>query len=112
MSLIQLSKPAKFLDLCRCCPLQRLGERSGGHIYKSASSSSGRGMEAASCISFWYCSSTAWSTWTSGGARAGAATNSWRVVSVSLSQVDAGSHTNVWLPTSFLASHRKGFSKL
>lgn len=51
------------------------------HIYKSASSSSGRGIWAASCISFWYCSSTAWSTVTSGGARAGAATNSCLAVS-------------------------------
>lgn len=30
--------------------------------YKSGSSSSGSGMFAASCISFWYCSRTAWST--------------------------------------------------
>jgi hypothetical protein len=57
------------------------------YIYKSVSSSSGSGMLAAASISFWYCSRTAWSTWTSGGARAGAATNS-----------------RDWLPTSLRAS--------
>jgi hypothetical protein len=56
-------------------------------LYRSASSSSGSGIWAASAISFWYCSSTAWSTWTSGGARAGAATKS-----------------RDWLPTSLRAS--------
>lgn len=45
-------------------------------LYRSASSSSGRGICAASCISFWYCCSSASSTWTVGGASAGAATNS------------------------------------
>jgi hypothetical protein len=64
-------------------------------IYKSASSSSGRGKAEAASISCRYWSRTAWSTWTSGGARAGAATKS-----------------RDWLPTSFLASQRKGFSKL
>jgi hypothetical protein len=44
-------------------------------------------MLAAASISAWYCSRTAWSTWTSGGARAGAATNS-----------------RDWLPTSLRAS--------
>jgi len=45
-------------------------------VYKSASSSSGSGIWAASFISFWYCSRRAWSTVAVGGARAGAATNS------------------------------------
>jgi len=64
-------------------------------VYKSWSSSSGRGIAAASVISFWYASRVAWSTVTSGGARAGAATNS-----------------RVLFPTNFRASHRNGFSKL
>jgi len=64
-------------------------------VYRSASSSSGRGIWAASFISSWYCSRTALSTSTSGGARAGAATKS-----------------RVALPTSLRASQRKGFSKL
>jgi hypothetical protein len=50
-------------------------------VYRSASSSSGSGICAASCISFWYCSRRAWSTVAVGGARAGAATNSYRFVS-------------------------------
>jgi hypothetical protein len=70
-------------------------EQARDYIYKSASSSSGRGIWAAFSISCRYCSRTAWSTVTSGGARAGAATKS-----------------KDWLPTSFLASQRKGFSKL
>lgn len=45
-------------------------------LYRSASSSSGSGICAASCISFSYCLRRAASTWASGGARAGAATNS------------------------------------
>lgn len=48
--------------------------------HKSGSSSSGRGICAASCISFWYCANRASSTWTVGGAKAGAATNSCRHV--------------------------------
>ena len=64
-------------------------------IYRSASSSSGSGCWAASFISFWYSSISCWLTETSGGASAGAATNS-----------------SCGLPTSFRASHRKGFSKL
>lgn len=61
----------------------------------SASSSSGSGAAAAFSSSAWYWFIRAESTWTSGGARAGAATNS-----------------SDWLPTSLRASQRKGFSKL
>lgn len=45
--------------------------------YKSGSSSSGRGMATASVISFWYWASNSGSRVTSGGAKAGAATNSY-----------------------------------
>lgn len=64
--------------------------------------------------SLWYCSISAASTWTSAGARAGAATNSsegllrqWMGQRTLRRNICAKTH-----PTSFLASHRKGFSKL
>jgi len=63
--------------------------------YYKSSSSSGRGTASACASSFWYCSMSAASTWTSAGRRAGAATNS-----------------NDGLPTSLRASQRNGFSKL
>lgn len=46
-------------------------------LYRSASSSSGRGCCVAASISWRYFSICSWSTCTSGGARAGAATNSY-----------------------------------
>jgi hypothetical protein len=64
-------------------------------VHKSGSSSSGSGICAAASISSLYCLIISALTVTSGGARAGAATNS-----------------RVALPTSFRASQRKGFSKL
>lgn len=63
--------------------------------YKSASSSSGNGNAVACSISCWYCCINCSSTWTSGGAKAGEATNS-----------------NCGLPANFLANHKNGFSKL
>lgn len=62
--------------------------------YKS-SSSSGSATSTAACSSCSYCAARFGSIFMSGGARAGMATNS-RLAS----------------PTSFLANHRKGFSKL
>lgn len=49
-------------------------------VYKSASSSSGRGIWAASFISCWYWASNSASTVAVGGARAGAATNSYTTI--------------------------------
>lgn len=53
-------------------------------VYRSASSSSGSGIWAASFISSWYCLRRAASTVAVGGARAGAATNSCTNVSLNL----------------------------
>lgn len=60
-----------------------------------SSSSSGSGMAAASAISCSYCLTRFSSTWTSGACRAVSATNS-----------------RLGWPVNFLASQRKGFSKL
>lgn len=62
--------------------------------YKS-SSSSGSATSTAACSSCSYCAARFGSIFMSGGARAGMATNS-----------------KLASPTSFLANHRKGFSKL
>lgn len=72
--------------------------------------SSGRGAFAAALSSSSYLAIMAWSSWTSGGASAGAATNSrdWFLL-VSGTQMLL---TLMPHPTSFRASHRKGFSKL
>lgn len=78
-------------------PFSVLAHEAAGLLraYKSSSSSSGKGNALAWSISCWYFCIMALSTWTSGGAKAGVATNS-----------------NWGLPTSFLANQRKGFSKL
>lgn len=60
-----------------------------------SSSSSGSGMAAASAISCSYCLTRFSSTWTSGACKAVSATNS-----------------RLGWPVNFLASQRKGFSKL
>jgi hypothetical protein len=73
--------------------------------------SSGRGAFAACFNSSSYLAMRAGSTWTSGGASAGAATNSrdWLLRPVNMLPEN---ETGVTHPTSFLASQRNGFSKL
>ena len=72
--------------------------------------SSGRGAFAACLSSFSYCAMRAGSTCTSGGARAGAATNSRPWLLQEFSKIlKRALRTH---PTSFRASQRNGFSKL
>ena len=51
-----------------------------GILYKSLSSSSGRAVAAACCISNWYWAISSGSTWTVGGARDTSATKSYKVL--------------------------------